>query len=50
MLEYLASQIIYGKLTYQKVMTKFSSNKEEIDMYLRKKGRENLIEDIEGLE
>ncbi|WP_250673796.1 hypothetical protein LZ906_006790 [Paraclostridium ghonii] len=46
MLEYLASQIIYGKLTYQKVMTKFSGNKEEIDMYLRKKGRENLIEDL----
>lgn len=46
MLEYLASQIIYENLTYQKVMTKFASNKSEIDMNLREKGREDLIEEI----
>ena len=43
MMDYLASQIIKGKLTYQKVMTKFSKHKEEIDACLRKEGREDLI-------
>ncbi len=50
MAEYLASQIIEGKLTYQKVMTKFSKDKERIDAYLREKGREDLIEDIKDLQ
>ena len=43
MIEYMASQIIKGHLTYEKVMTKFSKHKEEIDAYLRKEGREDLI-------
>lgn len=50
MIEYLAFQIIYGKLTYQKVMTKFSANKAEIDAILIREGRGDLIEKIEGLE
>ena len=50
MAEYMASQIIEGKLTYQKVMTKFSKDKEKIDAYLREKGREDLIEEVEGLQ
>ena len=50
MAEYMASQIIDGKLTYQKVMTKFSKDKDRIDAYLREKGREDLIEEIEGLQ
>ena len=43
---YLALQIRKGMLTYQKVMTKFSSLKEEIDHYLRLENREDLIEEI----
>jgi len=50
MIEYLAFQIIYGQLTYQKVMTKFSANKAEIDAILIREGRGDLIEEIEGLE
>lgn len=49
MIEYLAMQIMDGRLTYQKVMTKFSANKAEIDAILRREGREDLIEEIEGL-
>lgn len=50
MAEYMASQIIEGKLTYQKVMTKFAKDKDRIDAYLREKGREDLIEDVEDLQ
>lgn len=50
MIEYLAFQIIEGKLTYQKVMTKFSANKAEIDAILIREGRGDLIEEIEGAE
>lgn len=49
MIEYLALQIIKGQLTYQKVMTKFSKNKAEIDAILIREGRGDLIEEIEGL-
>lgn len=48
MLEYLASQIICENLTYQKVMTKFAIDKDKIDMHLREKGREDLIEEIKA--
>lgn len=41
--EYLALQIIKGKFTYDKVMSKFSKYKEEIDAALIAEGRENLI-------
>lgn len=47
---YLALQIRKGMLTYQKVMTKFSHLKPEIDECLRKEGREDLIEEIKGLQ
>lgn len=50
MIEYLAFQIIYGKLTYQKVMTKFADKKAEIDAILIREGREDLIEEIEVVE
>lgn len=50
MIEYLALQIIKCNLTYQKVMSKFSGHKAEIDAYLREKGREDLIEDIKDLQ
>lgn len=52
MAKYLAFQIIEGHLTYEKVMTKFSKDKEEIDAYLREKGREDLIpkEEVIGLQ
>ena len=40
---YLALQIIKGKLTYDKVMSKFSKYKEQIDVILIAKSRENLI-------
>lgn len=43
MAKYLALQIIEGKLTYEKVMSKFLKDKEEIDAFLREKGREDLI-------
>lgn len=49
MMEYLAMQIMDGRLTYQKVMTKFAKDKEAIDAILRREGREDLIEEIEGL-
>lgn len=49
MIEYMALQIIKGNLTYQKVMTKFAKDKEAIDAILRREGREDLIEEIEGL-
>ena len=45
MIEYLAFQIIKGNLTYQKVMSKFSSNKDEIDVILINHGREDLIKE-----
>lgn len=47
MTRYLAMQIIYGQLTYQKVMTKFSDRKAEIDAVLISEGRGDLIEEIE---
>ena len=40
---YLALQIIKGKLTYDKVMSKFSKYKEQIDIILVSEGREDLI-------
>ena len=40
---YLALQIIKGKLTYDKVMSKFSQYKEQIDIILVAEGREDLI-------
>ena len=40
---YLALQIIKGKLTYDKVMSKFSEYKEQIDVILVAKGRKDLI-------
>lgn len=43
MIEYLALQIIKGQLTYEKVMTKFSDKKNEIDAILIREGREDLI-------
>lgn len=47
MIEYLAFQIIKRNLTYQKVMSKFLTSKQEIDTILISKGKENLIEDIQ---
>lgn len=46
---WLYKDIIYfnqRNLTYQKVMTKFVSNKDEIDRNLKEKGRSYLIEDV----
>ena len=43
MSEYLAMQIVYGRLAYKKVMTKFLNRKDEINEVLIKKGREDLI-------
>ena len=43
MAEYLALQIMKGKLTYDKVMSKFSKYKEQIDVILIAEGREDLI-------
>ena len=43
MAEYLALQIIKGKLTYNKVMSKFSKYKEQIDSILIAEGRNDLI-------
>ena len=40
---YLALQIMKGKLTYDKVMSKFSKYKDDIDTILVTKGREDLI-------
>ena len=40
---YLALQIIKGKLTYDKVMSKFSKYKEQIDVILLAECREHLI-------
>ena len=40
---YLALQIMKGKLTYDKVMSKFSKYKEQIDIILVAEGREDLI-------
>ena len=40
---YLALQIIKGKLTYDKVMSKFSKYKDDIDTILVTKDREDLI-------
>lgn len=40
---YLAMQIIKGKLSYEKVMTKYSEYKDEIDTILIGEGREDLI-------
>lgn len=47
MIEYLAFQIIKGNLTYQKVMSKFSEYKNEIDNVLTAEGREALITYVE---
>lgn len=41
--QYLALQIIKGNLTYDKVMSKFSKYKDDIDTILVAKGREDLI-------
>ena len=43
MIKYLALQIIKGKFTYAKVMSKFSKYKEQIDIILVAEGREDLI-------
>ena len=40
---YLALQIMKGNLTYDKVMSKFSKYKEQIDIILVSEGREDLI-------
>lgn len=40
---YLALQIMKGKLTYEKVMSKYSKYKETIDVILIAEGREDLI-------
>lgn len=40
---YLALQIMKGKLTYEKVISKFSKYKEQIDIILVAEGREDLI-------
>ena len=40
---YLALQIMKGKLTYDKVMSKFSKYKEQIDVILIAEDREDLI-------
>ena len=40
---YLALQIIKGKLTYEKVISKFGKYKEQIDIILVSEGREDLI-------
>lgn len=50
MMEYLAMQIIDGRLTYQKVMTKFADRKAELDAILIREGRGDLIEEIEVAE
>lgn len=50
MMEYLAMQIMDGMLTYQKVMTKFSDRKAELDAILIREGRGDLIEEIEVVE
>lgn len=49
MIEYLVLQIVEGRLTYKKVMTKFAGNKDEIDERLKIKGREDLINEINEL-
>ena len=43
MAEYLALQIIKSELTYDKVMSKFSEHKEQIDAILKAEGRKDLI-------
>ena len=43
MAEYLVLQIIKGELTYDKVMSKFSEHKEQIDSILIAEGRKDLI-------
>lgn len=43
---YLALQISTGRLTYEKVMTKYSSYKEEIDTILTEEGKSNLIKGV----
>lgn len=40
---YLALQISKGNLTYEKVMSKYSKYKEEIDSILISEGKEDLI-------
>ena len=40
---YLALQIMKGNLPYEKVMTKFSKYKKQIDIILVAEGREDLI-------
>ena len=40
---YLALQIMKGNLTYAKVISKLSKNKEQIDNILVAEGREDLI-------
>ena len=43
MARYLALQIMKRKLTYAKIMSKFSKYKEQIDIILVAEGREDLI-------
>ena len=43
MAPYLAMQILKGKLTYEKVMTKYSQYKEDIDTILIGEGKDDLI-------
>ena len=40
---YLALQIMKGRLTYEKVMSKYSKYKEAIDIILMAEGRDDLI-------
>lgn len=46
MATYLALQILKGKLSYEKVMSKYSQYKDDIDTILIGEGKEDLI--VEG--
>lgn len=46
MAEYFVLQIVNGRLTYEKVMSKYSSYKEEIDLILIEQGKEEFIKEV----
>lgn len=46
MAAYLALQILKGKLTYEKVMSRCSQYKEDIDTILIGEGKDDLIKEV----
>lgn len=46
MVNYLALQILKGNLTYEKVMSKYSQYKEDIDKILIEEGKKELIKEV----